>query len=963
MDMDSSDFQHRQEVRLLFESAARRSPSDRRSILARAEDDEVRDNVESLLSIFDRIDSDESIEADSDWDLVDQFIRASDPRGTEAILNRGAGEGPGWERLVRLAHGRRSGHRPASRRRRDLLKDSELVAGRYRVQERLGRGGMGEVFRAIDVDLDRDVALKYLAPEVVHDKESVTRFVNEARTASALDHPNIGYIHEIARDEEGHLFIAMAYYPGETLRARLDSGPLPIDEAVRIVRAIASGLACAHAAGIVHRDIKPSNVVLTEDGGVRIIDFGIAKATRGLDVTQVGDRLGTAAYLSPEQARGDEVDGRSDLWSLGVMLYEMIAGRRPFTAAYEAALIYEILHVEAEPLSSVVPGTPEHIDRLIGECLRKDRTTRCRSAEAFLDMLNESVAPRRLLRPRKRTTLAGGAVLTALVVGALFLALTTISRQAPERHLAVLPFEVIGNGGDDAILAAGMMETLTSRVTQFQRIDPGIWVVPARDIGDIRTPEQAREQLGATMVVTGSLQYEADRVRVTLNLIDAKTRRQIDSEQIDQGSASTMAIQDEVALALAKMLRLRLTDQPRRQLTAGGSPDPEANALYVRGWGYLRNQQSLQDVETAIAHFERAIDVDGGFVLAHAALAEAQWSKYRLTDEVGWAERAMSSSERALELGGEMSAVLISLGVIQFGRGQYEAALETFDRAIALDASDTEALRRRAAVLRRLGKPERAETDLRRSVGLKPDFWGGYNSLGVFLYQEGRYDEALRAYQRGLQAAPANSTLLINAAVAHWQQGRIEDALELLERVLSVQPNQPFARSNLATAYFYTGRFEEAAAIYREESTARPGDYTSHGFLGDALAWVDGKEEESKQAYRRALEAAREHYALRTDDADMIGSIAGYHARLGNVDSARQMLHGITDRHSPEDLGGESAFGIGEVFEQLGERDEAIRWMMPALDQGHGWIQLKHSPWLASLREDPRVSQRMRAEP
>jgi serine/threonine protein kinase/tetratricopeptide (TPR) repeat protein len=942
------------EVRLLFEEAVRFDPASRHVVLDAVSDSGVRDRVETLLDLYEQASQQESLDGGDAWAVVTRLA------SREAAKDRRR-RGPDADRLLRLAPNARPRSRSATASPSGHASQN-LVAGRYRIDERIGAGGMGEVFRATDVELGRNVALKYLLGHTADDL-AVERFMKEARLAAGLDHPNIGYIHEVSRDGEGRLFIAMAYYEGQTLRARLEEGPLPVDEAVHIAQCVAAGLAHAHRAGVVHRDVNPANILLTKDDGVRIIDFGVATTAEVHTITQPGARVGTAAYLSPEQAQGTDVDGQTDVWALGVVLYEMLAGERPFSAAYEAALVYEILHTTPPSLSTVRSDVPQHVSELVDSCLEKDPSARCASASAVIEALDISEGKGAGVTTLLRPSLIQKVAALSLTVGAIFLAFSLISKPSVERHLVVLPFEVFGAPGDNAILAAGLQETLTSRLTHLQQIDPSLWVLPARDVGSVKTPEEARHQLGATMVVGGSVQYEADRVRITLNIIDTRTRRQIDSEQIDRAIGSSLALQDEAAVTLAGMLQLRLGEESRQALHAGSSTDPEANALYIRGWGYLRDQQSLSEVEAAVAHFEQALEIDPSFVNAHAALAEGYWHKYRLTEDVAWAERAIDRGEFAMEVGGEAPAVLITLGMIRTGTGEPELAMALLDRALEHEPANTEALRRRANVHRRLGASASAEADHRRSISLKPDYWGGYNSLGVFLYQEGRYDEALDAYERGLRSAPGNSTLLVNSAVAHWQLERIEEAVVLLERVLAIQPDHVFARSNLGTAYFYTGRYEEAVTIYSAEAASRPGDFSIHGYLGDAYSQIRNHRADANMAYRQAIRAAKTHLEVRPGDATVIGSLAWYYARLGEADSARAHLDQISHESAPQEVEPAVAFGIGEIYEHLGERETALEWMLPALDRGHGQMQLRRSPWLESLRSDSRVGHHLTPHP
>jgi tetratricopeptide (TPR) repeat protein len=946
--MGPNEKRRRDDVRQLLQAASRADAVSRARLLANAPET-VRHDAEALLALYDRAHVDSEAH-DTPWDDLLTFATAPDSDDDPA-------SGPRFERLLRIA--RQSDERV---RTPSGHADPGLVIGRYKVRERIGQGGMGEVFRAHDIQLQRDVALKYLASDLARDEDAVQRFVSEARIASSLDHPHIGYIHEVGRDEEGRWFIAMAYYAGQTLRQRIADGTLDQSEIRRIAVAMSDALATAHAAGIVHRDVNPGNVILTHDGGIRLIDFGVASIHDGQRADE--SEVGTAAYMSPEHLAGQPAGPASDVWAFGVTLFEMLTGRRPFEGAYDAALRYEIVHAPIPEIADQKGECDEGLRDIVSRCLVRNPADRIADGRELLERLRDQEARAALKgaggthrRGLRRYLLgAAGSVGALLLAAMLFLT----GRDAPPPYLAVLPFTVLGAEGDEAIVSAGMLETLTSRLSQMHRIDARIWVVAAREAG--MTPEQAREQFGAVIVVTGSMQYAGERVRLTINLIDTRTRRVIDSELVDSGPSSTMALQDEAALAVARMLRLHIGADESRALVAESSADPEANRLYVRGRGFLSNQQSLQDVEVAIAHFERAIEIDPVFVNAHAALGEAQWQKYRFTEDVNWAEMAVSQIEHALNLGDGSGPALVTLGMIQSAQGDQERALATLDRAVERDPFDSEALRRRAGVLRRVGRSADAEADLLRIVERHPDFWAAHNSLAVFYLQEGRYDDAIQTYERGLAAAPANTTMLVNLAASYWEKGRLEDAIDRFERVLSLRPDHAIARANLATLYFYSDRFEEAAEIYEDEVAMRPTDYTLLGFLADAYSWIPSRRGQAAGRYRDAIAAAEAHLAVRPNDVDLLGALAGYHSRIGDREEALELLGRVEAQVLPEEFDASSAFGIGEVYESLGMRDDALRWMTSALDRQRGTMQLRRSPWLRELRSDERVAEYIRSE-
>ncbi|NBC18489.1 MAG: tetratricopeptide repeat protein, partial [Bacteroidetes bacterium] len=889
----------------------------------------------------------------------------------EALLGADEDASEYFEHLARVVLPAPPPHREAAAVLDDLV--GQRVR-RYQVLEHLGGGGMGVVYKARDERLGRLVALKFLPPYLHASETARTRFKQEARAASALDHPNIGVIHEIDETEDGLPFIAMAYYAGETLKARIARGAegatgsarggLPLDDVLDLAIQITEGLACAHASGIVHRDVKPANVMVTKDGTAKIVDFGLAKV-QDTDLTRPGTRMGTMAYMSPEQARGDEVDARTDLWALGVVLYEMVTGKRPFEGAYAPAILYAILHTDAPP----VPGP---LGDVVQRCLAKDPSARYATAAELLDDLRRlrregrqpALAPDRSATSRPAASTSSSSVTVSprtrwlLVAGVVLVGLMALgwwwqhTRPPEARYLAVLPFRLIGETDDADVFSAGLLESLTSTLSQLEQFQDALWVVPASEIADGMTPTDAREQFGATLVVTGSIQVEAETVRLTLNLIDAVARRQIDAARVDHRSSSALALQDEAILTLARMLQVRLSPQARETLTAGSTTAQRANAFYLRGQGYLRSQQSVGDLDSAIDQFKRATEEDPSFALAYAGLGEAYWQKYRTTEDVQWVDEALAFSQQALAINDRLAPVYISLGIIHSGLRAYDEALQAFDRALQIDPLNAEAYRYRAITYRRQGRNAEAETAYQRAIALKPDYWRGYNSLGVFYYVTGRYPDAVAQFEHGLRLAPANLSLLVNLGAASWQQNDLDGAVEAFENVLTLDPDNATATSNLATAYFYQGQFAEATRLYQQDLARRPLDYNVQGFLGDAYYWMPNARDRAQAAYARALELAHDHLAVTPDDPVLWGAMANYHAKIGQADSARAYLTRIGAQHAPDDLDAVAAFGIGETYEFLGRRDQARTWMRSALARGVGWMQVRHSPWLTRLRRD-----------
>ena len=580
---------------------------------------------------------------------------------------------------------------------------------------------MGIVYEAMDLKLDRSVALKFLPPELTRDAEARLRFVHEAKAASALDHPNVCTIHEIGETEDGQSFIAMACYEGETLKERIKRGPLSVDQAISIARSIAAGLAKAHARGIVHRDIKPANIFLTSDELVKILDFGLAKLSSATQITHAGSTLGTVAYMSPEQARGEEVDHRADLWCLGVVLYEMVTGRPPFRADENQALIFSILNDEPDPPTAVRSGVPIELERLIARCLEKEPGARYQTAadlESDLrrvlgktdSLLEATVAMSRPGRTRHRRRWAGLGIAAGLVLGVLLVGLNLDNLRerlrneagATEiRSLVVLPFENMMGEAEQDFFVEGLHETL---VTELSRI--GTLRVISRTTAmyyretDKSIPEISRE-LDVDAVVEGSVLRVDDRVRITAQLIRGTSDEHLWAEDYDRDLRDILNLLSEVAQSIAAEIDIALTPQQQKRLSTSRTVDPDVYELQLRGLHHLY-EFTEKDALEARRYFEEAIDADPEFSLAYAGLAGA-FIVYSVVGDLPPQDLfppARQAARRALELDPDLGVAHTVLGFVElYFNWNRSAAEEEFRLALERNPNDGDALHGLASVL------------------------------------------------------------------------------------------------------------------------------------------------------------------------------------------------------------------------------------------------------------------------
>ena len=575
----------------------------------------------------------------------------------------------------------------------------------YRITEKLGEGGMGVVYKAEDTKLERVVALKFLSSRILGDESDRTRFVHEAK-AAALNHPNVCTVHAI--DEiDGDIFIAMEFVDGENLRTRLRAGRMEVDDALSIASQIADGLSAAHRRGIVHRDIKPANVVVTPDGLVKIMDFGLARRPGGAQLTRAGTTVGTVAYMSPEQARGDAVDHRTDLWSLGVVLYEMVVGQRPFRGDHDQAVIYSILNDEPEPASTVQPNVPAALDAAIRTLLSKNAASRYQSAaEAAADL--------------RRMTTTTGTPTSMLETGG--------RRQAAS--IAVMPFADMSPDGDQEYFCDGMSEEIINELTGVS----GLRVIARTSAFAFKGKDEDMREIGrkldATSILEGSVRKAGERVRITAQLINVADGSHVWSERYDRVLEDVFAIQDEIASAIVERLRVELTDSEQERLAEVREVNPEAHELYLRGKHVLnRGLMTLlydrKRVDRAIEFFTRATEVDPDYAPPYAGLADVYSALCRWVSPVGNCEKARQSAIKATELDDGLVEAHVAMGrVLLTTEFDWEGARFEHVRALQLNPGSAPAHRAAALYYGWAGEFTQAMVHARRALDLDPLDYG-----------------------------------------------------------------------------------------------------------------------------------------------------------------------------------------------------------------------------------------------
>jgi len=832
---------------------------------------------------------------------------------------------------------------------------------------------MGVVYRAEDTELGRTVALKILPPQIVHDPRRKERLREEARTASALNHPNICTIYEVG-EEQGELFIAMEYVEGRPLSEYIRESGMTVSRVLRYGKQIAAALDHAHGRGIIHRDLKPLNIIVTPEGDAKILDFGLAKRTDPGEVTrktfEAGPTdtspglAGTLPYMSPEQLEGQEATARSDIWSLGVVLYEMASGLRPFGGENFYHLCTAIVR---DPLPALPENVSPGLAAIIRRCLEKEPVRRYQHASevrAALEALEPSSAvsiapPSSAPGARKLAVLAISIVVVAgLAAGGAWRVKKTKwghARQpaelsAQQVQLAVLLPEASAQPAE-AAFDSGLAETLTSNLTELTARHP-FAVIPASEMRSrhVTTLDAARQEFGVNYGLVLIIQRAAGQMRVNYSLVDARSHQQLRGGTITAAAADPFALQDQVSSQVVEALKLELEPQERKALAAHGTAEPAAYDFYLQGRGYLQDYVKLENVESAIALFQRALEKDPAFSAADAGLGEAYWRKYELTHDRQWVRAATELCRTAAERGAALAAAHACLGRVFAGTGDYNKALEQYQRAAELEPTDDNAQGGLAGTYEQLGRLDDAEKTFKQAIAVRPEYWAGYNWLGLFYQRHARYEEAAAMYSQVVSLAPDSFTGYSNLGGVRILQGKYAEAVPLLERSLSIRPTAD-ARSNLATAYFQMRRYSEAAARFEEAVKLDEKNYLLWGNLGDAYYWAPGRRFEAAGAYGKAIELGEGKLRVNSRDAEVLSSLAMYHAMRGETKPAMDDLSAALHLkpRSPDLL-----FNAGIAYQQVGDTKRALDALENAVAAGVSPATLRDTPNFDGLRGNPR---------
>jgi serine/threonine-protein kinase len=720
----------------------------------------------------------------------------------------------------------------------------------YKILEKLGGGGMGVVYKAEDVKLKRPVALKFLPSQLTHDEEAKKRFIHEAQAASALDHHNICTIHEIDETGEGQLFIVMTYYDGETLKKRIAksaergangegreekgdergapfaprSSPfgISIAETIEIAMQIVNGLAKAHEHGITHRDIKPANVMITKDGVVKILDFGLAKLAGRAKLTKTGSTMGTAAYMSPEQVHRMDADHRTDIWSLGVVMYEMLTAQLPFEGEYEQAIMYAIVNMEPRPLTSLRADMPSALESMVMKAMAKEPAGRYQHMDEMLVDLKSATKVsesrpvrtiKRRLPKKKRFFLYGG--LVALLTLLMMIGLYFFSpRRETIDSIAVLPLANLSGDANQEYFADGMTEALISFLGQIEALR----VISRTSVMQYKTapkplPEIAKE-LNVDAVVEGSAVSSGDRVSITVRLIEAKTEKRLWSQSFERELRDVFKLQREAALAIATEIEVRVTPQERALLQEARVIDPEAYELYL--WGKkFKDKETPESLQQAVKNWELTLVKEPSFAPAYAEL-------------------------------GKIYPFLAIMGIMPVKEAESKARHAT-SKALELDKTDAEAHIALGWIRANYDWDlSGAEEAFKRAIELNPGSREAHSSLALLLCYRGRSAEGLAVIKHAQRLDPLSEAVNVSVGEVYMYNRQYDAVIEQYRRVLAINPSSGWAYLMLGEAYLLKGMHEEAIAALKTKEAASLGIPDAFAMLGCAYALSGNRKESLK---------------------------------------------------------------------------------------------------------------------
>jgi len=802
----------------------------------------------------------------------------------------------------------------------------------YKILEKLGEGGMGVVYKAQDLKLDRLVALKFLPANLITSEEEAARFQQEAKTISSLNHPNVATIYELD-EANGQRFLVLEYLPSGTLKSKIkhlqSSGrELSLGQVVDYGLQIAEGLAHAHRHGIIHRDVKTDNMMLTEEGKAKITDFGLAKLRGSAQLTKTGSTVGTAAYMSPEQIQGEEVDHRSDLFSFGIVLYELATGHLPFRGEHEVALSYSIVNEGPVPLKSLRPAIPSSLENVIHRCLEKNTEKRYQSAEEIaLDLRRVQQEVSASVAAPGKSSKVPWIVTAAVIIVALFaLYVFFPSKPTPleRKSIAVLPFRNLSEEKGSEYFSDGITEDI---ITQLSKIGE-LKVISRTSVMRYKNSDKSLRDIGKELdvatILEGSVRRADNQVRIVAQLIDARNDEHLWAETYDKELTQIFAIQSDVAQQIAIALKAKLSPAEKERLEKKPTESLTAYDYYLKGRDYYYRYHK-QDNENAIELFNKALEVDPDYALAYAGLGDAYGQRFdKFGFPASWLDSTITVSEKAIVIDPSSAEAYKALGLAYYGKGWYRKALEANHKAVELN----------------------------------PSYWVAVGNIGWMNWEIGEFDEALQWAKKTLEVNPTAPFTYHGVGTVYWGLSDDDKATQWNNRALELQPDFIPARRGLSQMYLSQGKYKDAIEEGRKILSAFPDDFLGLQITGNAELF-SGNYAQAQEYYEKAV--ALYPTARHLDTKTRLGYI---YWKTGQQDKAREMFGQNIKIAQGELAQGsewwEVRYNLAAINAIEGNKAEGYEWLERAIDAGWRFYRLGvRDPLLENLRDDEQFKEMM----
>jgi len=842
---------------------------------------------------------------------------------------------------------------------------------------------MGAVYQARDRELDRLIALKVIRPELSTDPSILQRFKQELILARNITHKNVIRIYDLG-EAEGIRFITMEYVDGEDLRTLLRRhGKFSSGQAIEMMEQVCRALDAAHAEGVIHRDLKPQNIMRDRQGRIVVMDFGLARSLGETGLTQTGAIVGTMEYMSPEQALGSTLDQRSDIFSVGLIFYELLTGKAPYHAETAIASLMRRTREQAKPASEVDNSVPESLSAIVSRCLERDPSDRYHSVVELLQQLNawtsnphisaealSKMIPhpiRRLQRfsldlPGKRWMWIGGAVL--VILAALFVGRMVITPRAgiqevvkgvpplsQGKYVAMMPLKIVGDEKTLGYVSDGIEEALSAKLFQLKEVRLASSSAVANVAGKgLPLPKLAHE-LGVNMVLQGMVQGNSDKLSVVLSLDDATTGKRVWSQEFPGVPGDLLTLEDQIYGKVVAALAIKPTDEEMARSGAHPTENLKAYDLYLQGKNRLNNSHEIGGMQQAVSLFEQALEKDPNFALAYAGVADACLRIYGESKDGVWADKATLAAQQAERLSSTLPEVHLSLGSVYATTGKNAQAVKELKRALDLAPNSDEAYRRLGDTYRAGGQSSEAIAAYQQAVAANPYFWMNHNALSLAYYDRGDWEKALAENQKVIELASDSPLGYENVGAIYLKQGKWSEAIPQFQKALSIAPDSP-TYSNLGTAYFWLKRYDESTKMYEKAVEMTPNDEALVGNLGDAYRW-SGHSDQAVAAYDKAISLAFQELQVNPRSSGIMGDLALYYAKKGDARNALQYIQQARSINA-DDL--YLIYSDAQVKALIGKPEDALKPLRLAFEKGYSPQEAQNDPELQKLQALPQFS-------